>query len=460
MNSSSNGRIMIVDDDPSIGPLLKKILKTNGYSSVDCYQSDEEAMKRIDVDSFSLLIVDYRLGKKDGLDFLEKVKVQKPEVPVIIITGYGSVDLAVEAMKRGAFDFLEKPFDQEKVLLFVKRALEHGHLRTEIIRLKKSSMEDSYHGLIGKSPSMKDIFELIEQIKESDVNVLITGSSGSGKEMVARALHETSLRVNQKFIAINCSAIPDTLLEGELFGYKKGAFTDAKTDKIGLFKEADKGTLFLDEIGDMPLTLQPKILRAIQEKEIRPLGTTQSFNIDVRVIAASNQNLKEKIENKSFRDDLFYRLNVMSINLPSLKERPEDIPLLIDCFLQRVQKKSSKKVKGVSQAAMKFLLEYPWPGNIRELENVIERSALLSRDEYILPEDLPFSKQEIPALDLLEKAKRRKPLEEIEKDYILEVLKEVKGNRSEAAKVLSIGRKTLYNKLATYVTPKVEDVSQ
>lgn len=443
-------KILIVDDDPDVGPLLKEILETGGYSSVDFCQSVDEAVNKFYVNSYLLVITDYRLGKRSGLDLLETVREHRPEVPVIMITGFGSVDLAVEAMKKGAFDFLEKPLHPEKVRMFVKRALDHGALRTEIIRLKKQpSLATSYHGIIGKSASMKKVFDLIERIKGSEVNILITGPSGSGKEMVAAAFHKTSPRSEQNFVTINCSAIPENLLEGELFGYKKGAFTDARTDKLGLFQEAHGGTIFLDEIGDMPLSLQPKILRVIQEKEVRPLGSTQTIHVDARIVAATNQDLKKKCQDKLFREDLYYRLNVVRIELPALSERAEDIPLLIDFFLDRFQK-NGHKIKGVSQTAMKLLLDYPWPGQVRELQNVIERAVLLAQDEYILPEDLPFSKKEIPAISVSDKAKQGRALDEIERDYILEVLKSVNGNRSKAASILKIERKTLYNKLAKY----------
>ncbi|MBI2338998.1 MAG: sigma-54-dependent Fis family transcriptional regulator [Deltaproteobacteria bacterium] len=443
--------ILILDDDPRVGPVIKSILESAGYGPVDRCCSVDEAGAKLSADHYALVLADDQFSEKNGFDVIEKVRSHSSEIPVVVITNLGSVDVAVSAMRRGAFDVIEKPFHPERAALIVKRALEHGFLRTEVIRLtRRPKIEGLYRGLIGESPVMKKVFHLLDRIRESDVNVLITGPSGVGKEMVARAIHDTSLRAKEKFTAINCSAIPETLLEGELFGYKKGAFTDARTDKIGLFCEADCGTIFLDEIGDMPLALQPKILRVLQEREVRPLGATQTVKVDVRVIAATNEDLGEKIRNKTFRDDLYYRLNVINIALPSLKDRPEDIPLLVDQFLKQAVEKAGRPIKGVSQSAMKLLLEYSWPGNIRELQNVIERAALLTQGEYILPEDFPFSAPPPADADLSGKARRKVPMEAIEKEYILEVLKEAGGNRSEAAQVLGIGRKTLYNKLERY----------
>lgn len=310
-----------------------------------------------------------------------------------------------------------------------------------------------YHGMVGKSLAMKKIFTLIEHLKESSVNLLITGSSGTGKEMVAKALHATSPRKDKKFVAINCSAIPDNLLEGELFGYHKGAFTDAQTDKRGLFEEAEGGTLFLDEIGDMPLTLQPKILRALQEKEIRPLGSITTIPVNVRIITATNQDLSIKIKQNLFREDLYYRLNAMQIEIPPMSERKEDIPLLADYLVKKCCQELGKSLKQISPQAMEMLLEYSWPGNVRELYNTIERAIILSQNSTILPKDVLVNHQAKTQnfnSSITTLAHQKTPLADVEKNYILEVLHEAQGNRSQTAKILKIGRKTLYNKLSHY----------
>lgn len=448
----SKEKILVVETEPLVSRLLKEVLNGAGYSCVTTCKSVEEGWKSFLGQSHSLVLIDYKIGSESGFDLSSRILSKNLNIPAIILVDAGHVADAVKATQNWrAFDVLEKPLDPKKVIDCVHRALESGGWRTEVIRQSKDqSMKDEYMGLVGASPIMKKIFVLIERIKESSVNVLITGPSGSGKELVAHAIHKTSKRSHKKFVAINCSAIPETLLEGELFGYKKGAFTDARTDKVGLFQEADGGTVLLDEIGDMPLGLQPKILRAIQEKEIRPLGAIHSVKVDVRIIAATNQDLKEKIKQKLFREDLFYRLNAMEIKIPPLKERPEDILLLVDYFLGRMKGMASHTIKGISQQAMKFLMHYTWPGNIRELENVLERATLLARQEYILPEDLLFSSKKKTTLPLSEWVKRRMSLSDIEYDYIMQVLDTTGGNRSETAHILGIGRKTLYNKLAKF----------
>jgi len=337
----------------------------------------------------------------------------------------------------------------DEIVLTVKKALENRLLRKEVVRLKKE-VESRYHfhQLIGRSPSMQKIYDLIERISDSSSNVLITGESGTGKELVAKAIHYSGTRKDGPFIAVNCPAIPETLLESELFGYKRGAFTDAKTDKKGLIFEATEGTIFLDEITEMPPVLQAKLLRVIEERQVRPLGDTNSYPIDVRIISASNRDIKEMIHQAKFREDLYYRLKVIDIELPPLRERREDIPLLVQHFINRFDKAPKKKVTGVSEEALKILISYSWPGNVRELENVIQRAMTLCQHEVILPEDLPAPMLQEADENPIEKGLREKyTLDQLEKEYIRKVLIEVGGNKSKAAERLGLDRKTLYRKL-------------
>jgi DNA-binding NtrC family response regulator len=368
---------------------------------------------------------------------------------VIIITAFGTVESAIKAMKMGAYDYITKPFQTDTILLTVRKALENRLLKKEVVRLKKE-VESRYHfhRLVGKSPSMQKIYDLVERISDSSHNVLITGESGTGKELVAKAIHYSGHRRSGPFVPVNCAAIPETLLESELFGYKKGAFTDAKTDKRGLLFEAATGTIFLDEITEMAPVLQAKLLRVIEEREVRPLGDTNPYPIDVRFIASSNRNISEAISQGHFREDLYYRLKVIDIELPPLRERKEDIPLLVRHFLSKSGEESKKRITGVSEEALKILVCYPWPGNVRELENIIQRAIALCRQEVILLEDLPPTMTREEDDNLVEKGLREKyTVDQLEKEYIRRVLIEVAGNKSRAAEILGLDRKTLYRKL-------------
>jgi len=441
-------RILVVDDDLEMCGLLSDVLCGEGFSVITTGDS-LEAAKILKKEEFDLIVTDLKMKGLKGLDLLEEAKRVATLTPVIIITAFGTIESAIKAMKMGAYDYITKPFQMDEIILTVKKALENRLLKKEVVRLKKE-VESRYqfHHLIGRSPSMQKIYDLVERISDSSSNVLITGESGTGKELVAKAVHYNGVRKEGRFIAVNCAAIPETLLESELFGYKKGAFTDAKADKRGLIFEAHEGTLFLDEITEMAPPLQAKLLRVLEEKEVRRLGDTNSYPIDVRIISSSNRNIKSTIQEGRFREDLYYRLNVIDIQLPPLRERKEDIPLLIQHFITKFSNEFKKNISGVSKDALKLLLNYSWPGNVRELENIIQRAITLSQHEVILPDDLPASIIHKTDEKLFEKAMEEKfTLDQLEKEYIKRVLIETGGNKSKAAERLGLDRKTLYRKL-------------
>ncbi len=443
-----NHKVLVVDDDLEMCGLLSDVLKGEDFL-VTAIPESLEALKLLKKEEFDVVITDLRMSGLKGLDLLEETRQVAPLTPVIIITAFGTIESAIKAMKMGAYDYITKPFQMDEIVITVKKALENRLLKKEVMRLKKE-VESRYHfhHLIGQCPSMQKIYDLIERISDTSTNVLITGESGTGKELVGKAIHYNGARKGGPFIAVNCAAIPETLLESELFGYKKGAFTDARSDKKGLIFEANEGTLFLDEVTEMPSNLQAKLLRVIEEKEVRPLGDTNAYPIDVRVISTSNRDIKILIEQGHFREDLYYRLKVIDIELPPLRERREDIPLLAQHFFIKFSKGLKKSVTGVSEEALKRLLNYSWPGNVRELENVIQRAITLTRHELILPEDLPnaiFQKEEE---NVIQKGLREKyTVDQLEREYIKKVLVEAGGNKSKAAEILGLDRKTLYRKL-------------
>ena len=444
------GAILVVDDDVDMRELVFDMLKDRGHQ-VTMAGSGAEALKALAEQDYAVVLTDLRMKGMQGLELLAEIKRGYPDINVILMTAFGSVETAVEAMKHDASDYLTKPVKKEDLIRVIERVIREAALRREVSRLRKEvHKEYSFHQILGKSKPMQAVFDLIKRVADSPTNILITGESGTGKELVAKAIHFNSDRKDAPFIPVNCAAIPEQLLESELFGHMRGAFTDAKMDKRGLFEEAQKGTLFLDEISELPLMLQAKLLRAIQEKEIRRVGANKSIPIDVRIIAATNLNLAEEVKAKRFRDDLYYRLNVIELKLPPLRDRREDIPLLVNAFLKRCGDLRGKEVKGVSEAALAMLLDYAWPGNVRELENVIERAVTLTRGEKVTPDDLPAAVQgargDRRVLD--EAAERTMPLHEVEKEYIKKILEKTGGNKYQAAHALGIDRKTLYRKLA------------
>ena len=444
------GAVLVVDDDADMRSLLCDVLQGRGHQCLGVGSGDE-ALQQLSEEDYAVVLTDLRMKGMQGTELLMEVKQRYPDIGVILMTAFGTVETAVDAMRHGASDYLTKPVKTEELVRVVERAIREAALRREVSRLHKEvHKEYSFHQILGKSKSMQAVFELIRRVADSPTNVLITGESGTGKELVAKAIHYNSDRRDAPFVPVNCAAIPEQLLESELFGHMRGSFTDAKVDKRGLFEEAQKGTLFLDEISELPLMLQAKLLRAIQEREIRRVGATKSIPVDVRIIAATNLNLVDEVKHKRFREDFYYRLNVIELRLPPLRERREDIPILVDAFLKKCAAARGRQVKGLSEPALAMLADYAWPGNVRELENVIERAVTLSHGDVIGAEDLPLQVQgargDRRILD--EAAERTLPLHEVEKEYIVKILEKTGGNKYQAAHVLGIDRKTLYRKLA------------
>lgn len=443
------GTILVVDDDGEMRDLVRDVLEERGHRVV-LAESGKEALKRLSEADVGVVVTDLRMKEMQGIELLTEIKRAYPDTNVILMTAFGSVESAVASMKEGAYDYLVKPVKTEELVRVTERAVREVALRREIDRLRREvHKEYSFHQILGKSKPMREVFDLIRRVAGSVTNVLITGESGTGKELVAKAIHFNSDRRDAPFVPVNCAAIPEALLESELFGHLKGAFTDAKTDKRGLFEEAQKGSLFLDEISELPLMLQAKILRAIQEREIRRVGATRSAPVDVRIIAATNLCLSEEVKAKRFREDLYYRLNVIELHMPPLRERRDDIPMLADAFLRKCVEANHKPVGGITETALALMVDYAWPGNVRELENVIERAVTLARGDKIVPEDLPVvvqgSRGDRRVID--EAVEQTLSLEEVEKAYILRILDKTGGNKYQAAQILGIDRKTLYRKL-------------
>ena len=443
------GPVLVVDDELEMRTLLQDVLQDEGLR-VTVAANGSEALKQLGEEYYAVVLTDLRMQEMQGIDLLREIKRTYPDINVIVMTAFGSVDTAIEAMKEGAYDYLTKPVKNEELLRVANRAVREAALRREVTLLRREVLKEySFHQILGKSKPMREVFDLIRRIADSVTNVLITGESGTGKELVAKAIHYNSDRRDAPFVPVNCAAIPDLLLESELFGHLKGAFTDAKADKRGLFEEAQKGTLFLDEISELPVMLQSKLLRAIQEREVRRVGATRSVSVDVRIIAATNVNLAEAIKAKQFREDLYYRLNVIEMRLPPLRERKEDIPLLVEAFLRRCAETRRKGVKGMTESALALLIDYHWPGNVRELENVIERAVTLTLQDQIISDDLPSTIQGTRGDRRLidEATERTRSLGEVEQEYILRIMDKTGGNKYQAAQILGIDRKTLYRKL-------------
>ncbi|HBH60586.1 MAG TPA: Fis family transcriptional regulator [Nitrospiraceae bacterium] len=443
------GNILVVDDEKSMREILEIFLKSEGYG-VSVAENGEKAIDTLKKDIFDLIITDMKMPKVGGLELLKNVKQITPDTIVVIITAFGTTDSAVEAMKLGAYDYIQKPFQLDNIRLVVKNALEKQKLQKDVSLLKQQLKPPSLENIIGKCPSMQTLFSVISKTAESNASVLISGESGTGKELVAKAIHSLSPRKDNHFVAVNCAAIPEGLLESELFGYMKGAFTGAASNKQGLFELANDGTLFLDEIGEMPMSLQAKLLRVIEGDPFRRVGGVSDLNVDVRIISATNKNLQELIEEKLFREDLYFRLNVLSVKIPPLRERRDDIPLLVDHFLI----KFAGDKKRFSKEAIELLKNYRWKGNVRELENIIERTLLLCDNEVINIEHLP---DEISSGSKAEKVvvpeggmDIDKLMEDTEKAYILKALEKTNGVKTEAAKLLNLTFRSFRHKLKKY----------
>lgn len=438
-------KILVVDDEAPIRDIIRKGLSQIGGYSVEVAQNGFEAIEKIEKDVFDLVLTDLKMPEMDGLELLKTIKGTRPEVLVILMTAYGTIETAVEAMRIGANDYITKPVDLNELLIHISKAQKEGLLLRENRLLRMEVRKKFEFGnIIGKSRKMQEIFSLIEKVALGNSTVIVYGGSGTGKELVAKAIHYNSPRADRPFIPFNCGAIPETLVESELFGHTKGAFTGAVQAKKGLFDEADGGTLFLDEISTILPSVQVKLLRVLQEKEVMKVGSTERTKIDVRMIAATNENLEANVKSGKFREDLFYRLHVFPIFLPDLKDRKEDIPLLAYHFLDVYSKEAKKEIKGVSKEAIKLLLEYHWPGNVRELENVIERAVIMTDQDYLMPNDLPKDLTEGFSEMIKRGVKDRKSLGDIKSEYIKEILKEVGGNKRIASEILKVNPRTLY----------------
>ncbi len=447
-------RVLVVDDEENLRNMLTMIIRKEGYD-VDTSVNGKEALIKIREDNYDFVLCDIKMPKLDGLGLLRKLNSNNGNDTIIMMSAYGAIDTAIEAMKLGAYDYISKPFKTDEIILTLKKAEERERLKRENILLKEQIKKDySFENFIGKSQTMLSIFEMIKKVADYKSTVLISGESGTGKELVARAIHSNSRRADKPFIAVNCGAIPENLLESELFGHIKGAFTDATRDKAGLFEEADKGTILLDEIGELPVILQVKLLRVLQDEEIRRVGDTKAIKVDVRVVAATTRDLEKEVNEGNFRDDLFYRLNVLPISLPTLRERKEDVPLLVDHFIQRFNDRLGLKVKGLTQEALDTLVNFPWRGNVRQLENTIERAMIFMQGDRLDLNDLPSEVKESKENEKLcfdgSELSIKRSSRVLEKELIRKALQKTNGNRTRAAKILEISHRALLYKIKEY----------
>jgi len=444
------GRVLVVEDEREMRAMLEKGLTRRGFTPV-ALPSADEALARLAAEDFDVVLTDLRMPGMDGLALCERIALNRPDIPVVVVTAFGSLETAVAAIRAGAYDFVTKPIDVDALVLVLERAVQHRALREEVRRLRQElGRRDDGGAVVGESLAMKQAYALIDRVADLDSTVLITGESGTGKEVAARAVHTRGRRKDGPFVALNCAAMPEALLESELFGHAKGAFTDAKAARTGLFVQAHGGTLFLDEVGELPLTLQPKLLRALQERVVRPLGGDTEVPFDARIVAATNRDLELAVAEGRFREDLYYRLNVIGVELPPLRARGNDVLALSQRFIEQFATRTGKRVVGLSPAAAQRLLTYGWPGNVRELQNCLERAVALTSFEELTVDDLPErvrNYSQPKAVPENTDPSELVTLEEVERRYIHRVLEAVGGSRTLAARVLGVDRKTLYRKL-------------
>ena len=451
--------VLVVDDDDAHRGMLSMMLKSWGYTVEEAADGDE-AVEKVHAKAFDAVLTDVRMGKVNGIEAMKQILSYNPSLPVILMTAYSSVETAVDALRIGAYDYLIKPLDFDALKETLNKAIEHSRLGVENRELRRQfSEENASTEILGRSPAITSMLSMIRTVAPTEATVLITGESGTGKELVARALHAQSLRKDEPLVTVNCAALAETLLESELFGHEKGAFTGADKRREGRFKQADRGTLFLDEIGEMPIGVQAKLLRALQQGEIQRVGSDKSEHVDVRVIAATNRDLRKEVEERRFREDLYFRLNVISLEVPPLRQRKEDIPLLAAHFLSHYAERNHKNVKGFSAQCMDMLLHYDWPGNVRELQNAVERAVILCTGEYVTGPELPvniakLAAEAMPKSTEVSSSLAGLPLEEVERRAIEETLRETGDNKSAAARKLGITRATLHKKLRKYGSDK------
>ena len=446
-----SGRLLLVDDDRELGETLSLGLRKRGYT-VEWQPAAAPALEALAAGSFDAVVTDLHMKGSGGIDLCVRIAERWPDLPVLVLTAFGSLETAVQAIRAGAYDFISKPVEMDVLVIAVERAVKHKRLREEVKRLRDevAGGPSAIDGLVGTSEAMRTVRGLLDRIADADVSVLVSGESGTGKEVVARTLHARGPRASGPFVAVNCAAIPEALLESELFGHVRGAFTDARESRPGLFVQASGGTLFLDEIGDMPPSVQPKLLRVLQERVVRPVGATHEMPIDVRLIAATNRDLEEAIEERRFREDLYFRINVVQIPLPPLRARGADVLLLAAHFLARFAERAKKKIVGISAPAAERMTAYSWPGNVRELQNCIERAVALTQHDHIAVDDLPEKIRDYRRSHVLIAAddpSELVPMEVVEHRYIARVLEAVQGNKAAAARILGYDRKRLYRKL-------------
>src|SRR5882724_9801191 len=445
--------VLFVDDDADMCELVREALKRRDFQ-VDVRSSADEAMQALRTGEYSVVVTDINMKGMSGLEFCRRTSENRPDVPVIVVTAFGSMETAVAAIRAGAYDFITKPIQMDDLALTLSRAIQLRSLREEVKRLRsEAATTKTFEELVGASPAVRAVYELVERVADSDATVLVTGESGTGKELVARAIHRRSRRSEGPFVAINCAALPESILESELFGHVRGAFTDAKGAKAGLFARASGGTLFLDEIGEMPLGMQVKLLRALQERTARPVGGEEEIPFDARVVAATNRDLESDVAEHRFREDLYYRVNVVRIQVPPLRARGNDMLLIAQHFLDRFAKQSGKNVLGISSTAAEKVLAYDWPGNVRELQNCVERAVALTKFDQLVVDDLPEKIREHKNTRFViatENPAELLSMDEVERRYTLKVLHAVNGNKTLAAQVLGFDRRTLYRKLERY----------